>query len=116
MTKLMKVCQILKIIINALEDDNKKLHSKVEDLEMKFYESELSLNRLDQYNWRNNIEIQGIPLNVADEALEDKVVNIFESLNTNIKKSDIEGCHKLGKANQKNTIVRFVRKHVEKAL
>ena len=60
-------------IINALKDDNKKLHSKIEDLEMKLHETELSLNRLDQCNGRNNIEIQGIPSNVADEALEDKV-------------------------------------------
>ena len=50
-------------IINALnDDDNKKLHSKTEDLEMKLHESESSsLNRLGQYNRRNNIEIQGIP-------------------------------------------------------
>ena len=34
-------------IINALKDDNKKLHSKIEDLEMKLRETELFLNRLD---------------------------------------------------------------------
>ena len=47
---------------------------------MKLHESELSLNRLDEYNRRKNIEIQGIPSNVADEALEDKVVNVFNCL------------------------------------
>ena len=31
-------------IINALKDDNKKLHSKIEDLEMKLSENELSLD------------------------------------------------------------------------
>ena len=46
---------------NTLKDDNRKLHSKVEDLEMKLYESELSLNRLDLYNQRNYIEVQVIP-------------------------------------------------------
>ena len=107
-------------IINALKDDNKKLHSKIEDLEKKLYETELSFNRLDQYNRRNNIEIQGIPSNVADEdkfTTEDKFANAFKSLNIDIKKSDIEECHRLGKANLKNTIVRFVnRKHSEEAL
>ena len=83
----------------------KKLHSKVEDLEMKLDESELSLNRLNQYDRSNNIEVQGISSNIADEALEDKVVNVFEFLNINIKKSDIEGCHGLGKVNPKNTNV-----------
>ena len=112
----MKVCQIIKTIINASNDDNTKLHSKIEDPEMKLHETELSFNRLDQYNRRNNIEIQGIPSNVADEAIEDKVVNVFKSLNIDIKKSDIEGCHRLGKANPKNTIVCFVNwKHAKEA-
>ena len=53
---------------------------------MKLHETELSLNRLDQYNQRNNIEIQGIPSNVTDEALENKVVNVFMLLNIDIKK------------------------------
>ena len=103
-------------IINPLKDDNKKLHSEIEDLETKLHETELSFNRLDQYNWRNNIEMQGIPSNVADEAIEDKLANVFKSLNIDTKKSDIEGCRRLGKANPKNTIVRIVnRKHAEEA-
>ena len=84
--------------------------------EMKLHETELFLNRLDQYNRINNIEIQGIPSNVADKAVEDKFVNVFKSLNIDIK-NYIEGCHRLGKANPKNTIVCFVnRKHAEEAL
>ena len=51
-------------------------------MEIKFHESELSSNRLDQYNRRNSIEIQGIPSNVADEVLEDKVANVFKLLNS----------------------------------
>ena len=104
------IANIKDSIINALKDDNKKLHSKIEDPETKLHETELS-------NWRNNIEIQGIPSNVTDEAIEDKVVNVFKSLYIDIKKSDIEGCQRLGKANPKNTVVHFVnRKHGEEAL
>ena len=104
-------------IINALKDDNKKLRSKIEDLDMKLHETELCLNRLGQYNRRNKIEILDLPSNVPDEALEDKVVHVFKLLSIDIKKSDTEQCRRIGKAKPKNTIVRFVnRKHAEEAL
>ena len=60
-------------IITALRDDNKMLQAKVEFLERKLAESEKSFNRLDQYNRRNNLEIQVIPSVVGDEDLEDKL-------------------------------------------
>ena len=56
---------------------------------------------MDQYNKRNNVEIQGIPSTVGDEVLEDKVIEIFECLNIPLAKSDID-CHRLGKSNPKN--------------
>ena len=46
-----------------------------------------------------------IPSTVHDNLLEDKVIDIFSQLNITISKSDIEDCHRLGKANPKNTIV-----------
>ena len=62
------------------------------------------MNILDQYNQRNNLEIQGIPSNISDDAWEDKVVDIFHSLNINVSKHDIEDYHRLGKVVPKNTI------------
>ena len=50
---------------------------------------------------RNNVEIQGIPSIVHGNLLEDKVIAIFSKLNITASKSDIEGCHRLGKANRK---------------
>ena len=97
-------------IITALRDDNKMLQINVEILEKKLAESEKSFNRLDQYNRRNNLEIQGIPSTADDEVLENKVIQIFECLNIPLAKSDIEDCHRLGKSNPKNTIVRFVNR------
>ena len=97
-------------IITALRDDNKMLQAKVKFLEKKLVESKKSFNRLDQYNRRNNLEIQGIPSTVGDEVLEDKVIEISECLNILLAKSDIEDCHRLGKSNPKNTIVRFVNR------
>ena len=70
-----------------------------------------------QYTRRNNIEIQGVPSSVHDNLLEDKVIDIFSQLNITISKSDIEDCHRLGKAYPKNTIVQLVnQKFCNKAL
>ena len=80
-------------IITALRDDNKMPQVKVEILEKTLAESEKYFNKLDQYNRRNNFEIQGIPSTVGDEVLEDKVIEIFECLNIPLAKSDIEDCH-----------------------
>ena len=98
-------------IITALRDDNKMLQDKVKILEKKkIAESEKSFNRLDQYNRKNNLEIQGIPSTVDDEVLEDKVIEIFKCLKIPLAKSDTEDCHRLGKSNPKNTIVRYVNR------
>ena len=61
-------------IITALRGDNKMIQVEVEILEKKLIVSEKSFNRLDQYNRRKNLEIQGIPSTVDDEVLEDKVI------------------------------------------
>ena len=61
-------------VITALRGDNKMIQVEVEILEKKLTVSEKSFNRLDQYNRRKNLEIQGIPSTVDDEVLEDKVI------------------------------------------
>ena len=63
----------------------------------------LKLNYLNSK--RNNLEIHGIPAEVKDNQLEEKVIDIFSQLNISLSKSDIEDCHRLGKS---NTIVRSV--------
>ena len=63
---------------------------------VKLAESEKSFNRWDQYNRRNNLEIQGILSAVGDEVLEDKLMEIFRYLNIPLVKSDIEDSHRLG--------------------
>ena len=56
------IISIKESIIDALKEENKLLKSKVLNLEHKLSQSEAVINNLDQYNWRNNLEIQGIPL------------------------------------------------------
>ena len=62
----------------------------------------------EYYIRRNKLEIQGIPANVTDDELEGKVIDIFSCLGIEVKGSVIEDCHRLGYANPKNTIIRFV--------
>ena len=76
-------------------------------------------NSLEQYGRRNNIEITGIPDNVPDQNLEEKVVDILNEISVDVSPKDIEACHRVGvsKNNSKKTIVRFInRKHAKKAL
>ena len=88
-----------------------QLSNKVELFEKKFNEVEISRNKLEQYPRRNKIEIQGIPPQIPDEKLKQKVIKVFDAMNIAITKNDVEDCHRLGK-NSKSTIVRFVnRKH-----
>ena len=79
-------------IIDALKEENFSLQQKVQHLEKKLSDIEVAENK-------------GIPSTVHDNLLEYKVIDIFSQLNITISKSDIEDCHRLGKANPKNTIV-----------
>ena len=89
-------------IIDDLKEENLKLQNKVEKLEEQLLEPDQKNNHLDQYNRRNNLEIQGIPTNITDDESEGKVIDIFSCLGIGVKGSDIEDCHRLGYANPKN--------------
>ena len=61
----------------------------------------------------------GIPDDVEDEDLEEKVIKILDMIEVNVTSRDIEACHRVGKSrnNSKKTIIRFVnRKFAKKAL
>ena len=74
------------------------------------------MNKQDQYNRCNNLDIQGIPDSVPDDQLEEKVIEIFNQINVKINTFDIEDCHCMGKS-KKSTIVCFVnRKNCKGAL
>ena len=70
---------------------------------------EKALNKQDQYTRRNNLETHGIAVDMKEEQLEQKVIDIFSHLNISISKLDIEDCHRLGKS---NAIVRFLNRKV----
>ena len=98
------VISIKDTITDALKEDNAQLWNKVELLEKKLTEAEISQNNFEQYTRRNNIEIQGISSQIPEEKLEEKVIEVFSAMNIAITKNDVEDCHRLGKSS-KSTIV-----------
>ena len=95
-------------IIEALKAENLNFQQKVEKLENRMSELESDLSKKDQYNRRNNIEVQGIPSDIGDDFLEDKVIEMLAEVQIMTTKPDIEDCHRLGKNG--STIVRFVNR------
>ena len=93
-------------IIDAVKEEN--LQNKVKKLEKQLLELDQKSNSLDQYNGRNNLEIQGISANVADDKLEEKVIDIFSCLGIEVEGADLEKCYILGYENPKDTIARLV--------
>ena len=61
-----------------------------------------------QYSRGNNLNIQGINANVADEKLEEKLIDIFICLGIEVEGANRGSCHKFGYKNPKNAIVKFV--------
>ena len=92
------VMSIKDTIIDALKENNSQLPNKVELLKKKLTEVEMSRNKLEQYTRRNNIEIQGIPPQIPDKKLEEKVIEVFDAMNIAITKNVVEDCHRFGKS------------------
>ena len=84
-------------IIDALKEDNDQLRKKVQLLEKKLTEIEISCNKLEQHTRRNKIKIQGIPPEILDEKLEEKVIEVFRPINIAITKNDVEDLAKVQK-------------------
>ena len=76
-------------------------------------------NSLEQYGRRNNLEITGIPDDVFDQNLEEKVIEILDKIDVNVYRKDMEASHWIRKSknSSKTTTVQFInRKHTKEAL
>lgn len=71
------ILSVKNMIINVLKEENLKFQNKVKKLENQLLELDQKNNSLDQYTRSNNLEIQGIVAKVADEKLDEKVIDIF---------------------------------------
>ena len=107
------IISIKETVIKRLAEENARLKQRVNDLEVEVYKSQ-------QYDRRNNIELNGIPSSVDQMNLESTVIKVLESIDVRVNEADIEACHRLNKTQQdgsKTTIVRFVnRKHCERIM
>ena len=65
---------------------------------------ECDLHRMEQYSRRECLEFVGIPAPVKDDELEEKMIEILDSIGVACINDDIEACHRL-KSNR--TIVKF---------
>ena len=107
------------VIIKDLQVENQRLRSRIINIEKKVISLEENSNSLEQYGRRNNLEITGIPDDVDDQKLEEKVIEILDKIDVNVSSKDVEACHRIGKSknSSKTTIVQFVnRKHAKKPL
>ena len=107
-------------IIDHLTNENILLKAEMLEIHEKIKQTEnenITLKRdvvnMQQYIRRNNVEICGIPDSVSDNKLEEKVIQIAQSINVNIQHEEIEACHRLPKGPRERnskTIVRFVNR------
>ena len=74
------------MIIENIEDENKRLKTKVYVLENKIIDLEIRNSNVHQYSRRNNVEILGILQSVSDNQLEEKDVDIMKAIDVNITK------------------------------
>ena len=86
------------VIIKDLQVENQRLRMKVNNLENKVMSLEMNGNHLEQYGRRNNLEITGIPDDISDENLEEKVIQVLSEIQVNVSSSDVEACHRIGKS------------------
>ena len=49
----------------------------------------------EQYRWRNNVELSGIPNSICNEDLENTIIKICKESGIDVNAKDIEGCHRL---------------------
>ena len=77
--------------------------------------------KTEQYSWRNNVEISGIPNDVLDNDLEEKVIEICKDSDIVIRSNALESCHclPLGRksaSEKKRVIVKFANRKLSELM
>ena len=113
-----EIVNMKNIIIKKLQDQNAQLKETIANLQHKVIILETATNSVEQYDRRNNIEINGIPDTVEDKSLEHSVIEVFNPANIQIPHNYIEDWHRIGKSkgNSKKTIVRLVNRKCRKQI
>ena len=66
---------------------------RVKEQEEEIYELYENMDTLEQYTRKKPLEIEGIPENVSND--EDAVLKVVEILNIDVKREDIDICHRI---------------------
>ena len=103
--------------INSLTNNTKKLDFELSNLNEEFYHMDRRIIENNQYARRESIIISGIPENIDQQHLEEKVLFILSSIGLNrVSSYNISACHRLAKKkNDKfpaQTIVRFTNRKI----
>ena len=101
--KLGKIDDKLTIVANDLTHIKNNIITKLLDenaiLRSKLCKMEIDMQMNFQKQRENNIVLSGIPVEISDDALENTVVSIAQSLNCPIDNDDIQACHRLPSKN-----------------
>ena len=110
------IIQIKNVVIDRLLDDNRKLRSRLRNLEKVTIVNERRVNMMDQHSRKVNLEIDGIPEAIQQKDLKSYVVEIFRHADVDqVTADDIEVVHRLNsKKTPKTTIIRARRDFLEK--
>ena len=127
---LCKEIKNLSEMVTRLLDKHKQLNSELllckkvnKHLEEKVAKLEKTQAVYEQYSWRNNIELAGIPNLIRDDDLEETFINICKEHGIDISPMDIEACHWLPLSHQKpdpnqckRVIIKFVNRKLPERL
>ena len=101
------------VVIKRLQEDNARLRPKYDCLERRVDVLQSSIDDLEQYDWRNNLILSGIPDSVSDDDLGKTVAAILSDIHVQLTVNDVEAFNRIGQSDKnksKKTIIRFVDK------
>ena len=106
------------VIIKDLQRENERLKNRVSYIKKRIVSLESNHNMVKQYGTQNNIKITGIPDTVQGNELENKVIEIYDTIGVEPKSADFEDCHRVGKSknNSKKFKATFANRKVVKSV
>ena len=98
--------------LKNLSESYKSHNETVANLKGKIVSLEQTVHINLQHERLNNVEIDGIPMNVGEKSdqLEEAALKIFKAINVNVSSGDIQAIHRLPakEGSIKPTIIQFV--------
>ena len=95
------------VALKEMDAYRQKMETRMEEIEREQFKS-------SRYSRRDTTEITGIPGDISNDAFEDEIIRIYDVAQVNVNgtqlvKTDIQACHRVGKKNI--VIVKFVNRN-----